>query len=124
MEWQITWSGDPEDLLVRTSGVASLDGLDALSQELLTDQRFRPDLRVLIDHSDLSFTNLTREDFSLRIDAVDREQRPSGLKIAVVSQRKADYGLLRMLGTRIAERTGNEYRVFYTLTAARAWLRE
>lgn len=124
MKWELTWGGDPEDLLVTTSGAATLDGLAAYMQAGLDDERYRPDLRVIIDHRELSFAHFTRADIERRVEAIVRQRRDDGPKVAVVVGPSVDFGLVRMLGTMVKSRTGDEYTVFYTLAEARAWLRD
>jgi hypothetical protein len=124
MGWELTWGGDPEDLLITTWGVATLDGLDNYAREGMTDERFRPDMRLLVDHRRLDFTGLTSSDFRERADSVAaRSAVAPDLAIAVVVGRTVDYGLLRMQATLIADRTGDQYALFYSMDEARQWLR-
>jgi hypothetical protein len=41
VEFAISWTGEPEDVTVTTSGDASVEDLDAMAQAVFADDRYR-----------------------------------------------------------------------------------
>lgn len=52
MKYEIAWEGDPEDVLITTSGDATVEDLHAMARAEMADPCFREDLTALIDHTD------------------------------------------------------------------------
>ena len=124
MECEIHWGGDPEDVHVVASGRATVDELDAWVQEVLADPRFRPGLRVLVDHRLADLTGLTPDDLAHRADLLARDaERIGHHRVAWVATRKVDFGLGRVLDALIRDRTRFDTELFDDVDAARAWLR-
>ena len=124
MEWEIQWGGDPEDVLVTISGDATVEGLNAWTQEALADSRFRPGMRVLIDHRGASLGGLTSDDMRRRADILAADAERIGLqRVATVVTKPVDFGLHRMLELLSEERRSFTWRVFYDIEEARDWLR-
>ena len=123
MEWEIQWGGDPEDVLVTISGDATVEGLNAWTQEALADSRFRPGLRVLIDHRSASLGGLTSDDMRRRADILAADAERIGLqRVATVVTKPVDFGMHRMLDLLSEERRSFTWRVFYSIEDAREWL--
>lgn len=74
MQHELIWDTDgPEDLLVITHGVASIEGLDAWVQDALNDPRVRAGSRVLVDHRDLDWSPLSHSDIERRAELLARD---------------------------------------------------
>ena len=58
MKHAIRFETDSDAVLITTFGVVSLAGLDAVVADLLDEDRYRPGLRLLFDHSLLDWSGL------------------------------------------------------------------
>jgi hypothetical protein len=124
VEYQIIWGGDPEDLMMVTSGDASVEELDAMIQEALADTRFRHGMKVLVDHTSLRLWTMSNEDVNRRADLVKRDSHLLGVqRVAFVAGSPVDFGIGRMLQGLTAS-TGLDAAVFDSVAAAREWLRD
>ncbi|MGD0165672.1 MAG: hypothetical protein ABSC51_00055 [Gaiellaceae bacterium] len=125
MEFEIIWGGDPEDVYIRTRGVATVEGFSAWLEEGLSDPRKRPGLRVLVDHRQLDTSGMSVEDVERRVEIAAREEpRFSDVHVAVVVRRDVDFGVLRMLESLFEARPElrSIVRVFRSIEKARHWL--
>jgi hypothetical protein len=124
MDYQVVWGGDPEDLLVTTSGDATLEDLHAWVRETIADPRFREGLNVLIDHSNTRWWALSNEDVRVRAQVIVADaDRLGSHRVAFVVGSPVDYGLAAMLQGLIAGRVSFESEIFESVDAGRAWLR-
>ena len=124
MEFEIVWNGDPEDVLVVTSGDASVEDLDAMAQIAMADPRFRSEMKILLDPGALRLWALSNDDVKRRADIVKRDaERLGEQRIAFVTGSPVDYGIGRMLQGLTAG-TGIDASVFESVDAARQWLRD
>jgi len=124
---EIRFCGEPddiEDVHVSTFGAANVNGLAAMARAGLSDPRFRPGARILIDHRHLDWRQMTSDDIRLRADRMASEEAPllEGCRIAVVARGPAEFGVIRMLLTYAGLDAGVEMEIFVTLEQARAWL--
>jgi hypothetical protein len=126
VEYAITWGGDPEDVCVTTSGTASVKGLHAWTEELVGDPRFRPDLRLLLDHRRLDWNQMRPEDIERLAELTAEIASDIGqVYVATVMGRPVDFGIARMEQQHLEshdELQGIELRVFSTIEDARDWL--
>jgi hypothetical protein len=127
MGYEITWGGDPEDARVTTWGMASIEGLGAWIQEGLSDSRYRAGMRVLIDHRELDWGDLSVEDVRERVklflgDTVGLDSA----RAAVVMRAPVDFGIARMEEAYIDMESELKIKieVFFSIEDAREWLRE
>jgi hypothetical protein len=124
MEFTISWGGDPEDVAVTTEGPASVEDLDAMVRAIVDDERYRPDLSVLVDHSNARWSNLSLDDARRRAALLELQADALGHpRVAFVVSRAADYGVGRMLQLLTEGKAPIESRIFYSAAEARAWLR-
>ena len=126
MEHEITWGGDPEDARVTTWGTAKIEGLDAWVEEGLSDPRYRPGMRILIDHSRLDWSGLTPTDIQQRIELFAKQATRLGqISAALVMRAPVDFGIARMEQAYIElhPEIQIELGVFLSIEAAREWLR-
>ena len=117
VEFEVTWGGDPEDVLIVTSGVANVEGLRAMSDAVLLDYRYQPTMLALLDHSLLDWTYMTSGAIRRRADDLADMVARIGSGCVAVVVRTPDFGLLRMLQS-ISNRPRQR------CDDARTWLRE
>ena len=125
MESEIIWGGDPEDVRVRTSGVATVEGFSSWLLEGLSDPRKRSGLRVIIDHRQLDTSGMRIEDVERRVEIAAKEApRFTDIHVAVVVGREVEFGILRMLESLFEARSElrSILRVFRSIEQARSWL--
>jgi hypothetical protein len=124
VEFQLAWGGDPEDLLVTASGVASGDDLSPL-EAALADPRWRPPMHVLLDYREVDMSHLSVSAIEERVALlVDSGHRIGRCHTAVVVTRDLNFGIVRMLQAIAEQRVTYELGVFRSFEQARDWLRE
>ena len=124
MDFAIHFGGDPEDVLVTTSGPARLDGLHELVEAVISDARFRPGMSVIVDHTALDVSTLTAADMRARSARLaEHAERIGETRVATVVGSPAAFGLWRMMEAYEDGVMKSEGRVFYSLDEARGWLR-
>ena len=124
MEYAIQFGGDPEDVLITTSGVAELDILHALVEEVIADTRFEPGMSVIVDHTALDVSGLAAADMRARSARLAANaDRIGPTRVATVVGSPAAFGLWRMMDAYEDGLLESEGRAFYSLDEARAWLR-
>lgn len=129
MEYAVLWVDDEvEDLRVETSGPIDVEGLNAAVEEALTDSRWRPRLRILVDHSNATWHSLDPELVRRRAKLlIGQAERIGEQRIAFVVGNRTDFGIARLLYAFLGEgddRIRFQAEPFTTLAAARAWLRD
>ena len=124
VEYDIIWGGEVADVAVRTVGQAAAEGLNAFGQEMLSDSRWGPGMRVLIDHRELDWNAMTTGDLRMRADLFVRDRERLGKPyVALVNGRQMDYGLQRMMEAFTDDVDATTERdLFYPVEEARAWL--
>lgn len=124
MEHEITWGSDPEDAYVSASGAATVEAMNDCQQALISDPRFRPGMRVLIDHRLVDWSRMTPEDVRKVVDMLVRSTARFGATYcAMVMGKQVDFGIARMQ-QHYAEANSElqiEFRVFSTIEDARSW---
>jgi hypothetical protein len=126
MTFDVAFDGDPEDMLVTTYGAASVDGLTEMARTALGDPRFRPPMRILVDHRGLDWRAMSGDDVRLRADRVlDQEAHLlAGSRLAIVPHGPAEFGIVRMLWGHIEAEIAFDLGIFATIEEARSWLAE
>jgi hypothetical protein len=124
MEYQVVWGGDPEDVLITTSGDASVDDLHASIVATLADPRFRKDMRVLMDHTQTRWWALSNDEIRRRAALIRADAAKVGRqRVAFVVGSPVDLGIGNMLQGLVEGVVLFECAVFETLPEGRAWLR-
>lgn len=114
--------GGVEDVVVRTSGRAVLSGFTAYLAELVADERYRPGMGILVDHSDLDASGLVTADARAFAAVVaDMGERVGVTAFACVAPGPVMYGISRAFEA-YSEDSGVRTRVFSSADEARAWL--
>lgn len=126
LEYKLTWGGDgPEDLAVTTSGKVTIQGLDEWVQTVLADARYKPNLRVLIDHRNAQWDHLTVGEVRERVDLLTRDEKRIGHhRVAWLVGRSVDFGIGRMMEAFSDGKLQIATCIFRDVEAARAWLLE
>jgi hypothetical protein len=105
----------PEDVLVSTYGVASVEGVDAAVTALLGDARYQPGMDLILDQTQLDGDGLPQEDLVRRLYVSLKDADLTGpSRLAVVALRP---GIGAVPGL-----NGLEWETFRTVEDARAWL--
>lgn len=125
MEHEINWDSNPEDAYICASGLASVEAMNDCQKELTSDPRFRPAMRVLIDHRRVNWSQVTPEDVRNVIDMlVQSAERFGATYCAMVMGKPVDFGIARMQQhyADVDSELQIEFRVFSTIEDARSWL--
>jgi hypothetical protein len=123
MEYAIVWGEGPEDVRVETSGPVDVDALDSMLEELLGDARFRPNMRILLDHTRASWAALDPDELRRRAELVQGQaERIGPQRIAFVVQGRVDLGIARTLGAYTLPGVRFQAKAFPSVSAAREWL--
>jgi hypothetical protein len=122
--YEIRWGGEVEDVRVTYAGPASTEEAIESFRALRASAKYRPGLRVLLDHRAADWTNVTAADIRRRAEAVLAGAPDDGHVVATVVDRKLAFGLMRMLQAFVDDRLTTVEQLFYDVESARAWLRE
>ena len=124
MEHSIEFSGNPVDVIVTTSGDASPAGFRQMLEDLVTDPRYRPPMRVLVDHTALETASLTVAAVDEIASAITRAGPRLGTSaVGSVAARDATFGLARMTESKM-ETPLLQSHIFRSRAEAIAWLAE
>jgi len=117
VEHSIRFGRGPEDVLIETSGDASVPGLDAVVTALLGHERYLPAMALLFDHTQLDWQKLHAEDIVRRVHMPLKAADLIGPKrIAVVA---ADP---RIGHVRRRRRDEPPWKAFTSVEDGRSWL--
>jgi len=125
MTYAIEWGEDP-DVVVRTEGTASVEGLHAMTMAVLDDPRFAPGMTAIFDHRRLDWSGMAAPELRRRVEDLERiEPRIRGCAAAVIAGSPATFGLQRMLQAYADANLSRTFslNVFYSVEDAREWLR-
>jgi hypothetical protein len=123
MDYTFIWGEGPEDVRVETSGPVDVDVLDAMVEEALADPRFRPHMRVLIDHTRATWAGVDGAEVRRRAELLQAQaDRIGPQRVAFVVAGRIDLGVARMLAAYTAGGVAFDVRLFSTVPAAREWL--
>ncbi|MGA9762658.1 MAG: hypothetical protein WBQ14_09565 [Gaiellaceae bacterium] len=124
MAFEIEWV-DPSLVVCRTSGLASVEGYEAMMRALASDPRFQPGVDLIVDHTNVDVSTLTAADIE-RVAGL--RARFAGKVVAraagvVGPDSPLKYGLGRMFEAYLGVQPGAGVSVFATIDEAIAWLR-
>jgi hypothetical protein len=124
MTHEVTFDCEPEELLVTTFGTASVEGLSAMARTVFADPRFRPPMKILIDHRGLDWREMSADDIRLRAERLLDEEADLliGCRLAIVPHGTAEFGIVRMMWAHIETEIAFDLGIFATIEEARAWL--
>jgi hypothetical protein len=120
--WTIEFGGDPQDVTVKTAGLASREGFFGFNAELAADPRWRPGMAVLLDHSALDSDALTCADIEEIADFVAHLDDQFGYAaFAIVAPDSYTAGLADV-SIRYLDRSRMVARTFASRQPALDWL--
>lgn len=123
MKFEISLAPGGNLMVIRTSGLATVEDLAASMRARVEDPRWRPDLDVLIDHSRLDTSSMDAQFVEDMIAAFEPYADAVGRgRIALVAPRSSTFGFARMFEVLAGGRLPRRYRSFRTLDEAEAWL--
>src|SRR3954468_4912971 len=124
MHWSVQWGGDPEDVRVTTSGVASVEDLDGMMKEVIADPQWRHGMKIMLDHTQTDWSVFGVGDLDRRAALVEGlSDRIGRQQIAFVVTGRLNQEIGKMLGARLSD-IGFVAKAFVSLDEARNWLRE
>ena len=124
VEYSIEFGGDPQDVTITTSGRASAAGLIGFVADLVSNQRYRPGMLILVDHMELDATTLTPADVRALADTVVRLDEQIGpSKVAIVVPNPLTFGFARMYELQAGSAQVQSH-VFYARSDAITWLED
>lgn len=109
-------------VFTRCFGTITITDLWDTVQHLRNDPAFNPDLRQLIDLSELTGMNATFEEIWHFARDKDGDPFSGSSRRAVVAPQNFAYGLARMYEASREDRDDGGFRVFRNMAEAREWL--
>ena len=107
-----------------TCGPARVADAKALIDAVLRDERYRPGLKVLVDHAGLAGDEVTEDDVREVAEyMLARGDELATTIVAVVAPAAEHYGFTRRWRTLTGDELGVLAGVFYSHDAAAEWLR-
>lgn len=123
VDYRVEHGGEPYDVLVTTSGRADARSFFGFISEVVEDPRFRPGMRLLVDHSSLDASTLESSDVRAAADLVKRLNQAIGASlVAIVAPGPLIFGLTRMFEV-FTDAADLSLRAFSTRDDAAGWLR-
>ena len=125
MRWDYEFVDDgPFDVIAKTSGVVTVDGLKQGRERLYVDPRLRPGAKILLDHADLE-GSLTADELRTVASASSDAflERQIGY-CAIVVPRAFTYGLTRMWHAYLTARVWERTTVVMSVEKAHEWIEE
>lgn len=124
MEFEIEWV-DPSLVICRTSGVASVEGYQAMMAALTSQPQFQPGVDLIVDHTGADVSALTAAEIEQIADLRARFTGDVAMRAAGVVGPGSPmrYGLGRMFEAFVDSNPGTKITVFETVEEAMTWLR-
>jgi hypothetical protein len=125
MDYTITWDGDPEDVWFKTRGIASVPDLHAMVREAVAAPRWRGGMKILLDHSDCDWSQMSLGDIEDRANRLIEMRDEIGYqRCAFIVPNASSYGVGRLLALLLDSQVEFSARAFTSIEEARAWLSE
>jgi hypothetical protein len=123
MHWEIEVADGSTHLIVRTLGLPTIEGFDAVRQAALGHPAYRPGIAIVYDHSGLEGYLSADEVRAIAASAARFERAgPYFSRIAIVSPDPAMFGLTRMWEVYAGDQVAARTRIFESADEADAWL--
>jgi hypothetical protein len=123
MDYSIAWGGHPEDVLMKTGGVATVAALDAMVCEALSDHRWRAGMNILVDHTDCDWSFMSVSDVERCAGLLMAGAEEIGYqRIAFVFGHYSDLGVARTLSTLVDDGVAYVAHAFMSVEEGREWL--
>jgi hypothetical protein len=123
VQHEITFADDAADVVIVTSGEATLPGFRAHVVDLVTSAEYRPGMNILVDHTSLDANRLTPADMRAIADLViefDAQIGPGLCAVVVPSPYK--FRLARIWQEHVDDEVLMQTQVFYSRDVASHWL--
>jgi len=122
MEYVLEVGGGPFQVILTTSGVASVAGFTDLNRRLQTDPEIEDGMNMLFDHTALDMSGLSTEQIRAIADNTSGEYQGRGGRIAIVVPAPVAFGLARMWQAMTGEQISARACVVDSVEAAYAWI--
>jgi hypothetical protein len=124
VEYSIQFGGPPQDVTITTSGSATAAGLIGFVTDLISNERYRPGMSILVDHMALDASTLSAADVRALAQTVVRlDDEIGSSRVAIVVPDPLTFGFARMYELQAADAQVRS-RVFYGRSDALTWLQE
>ena len=122
MRYELHFSDEGTELVIRLSGPARFEVVEAYLSELHGDPRMVTCQRVLVDCIELDPRSLGEDELQT-LGEYQRRRSPGQQKVALVMGQPLGFGLARQFGVFAEGPEQPDRRVFRDLESAWAWLR-
>jgi hypothetical protein len=122
MDYELDVVEGPFQVILRTSGVASVKVFTKLNDVLQSDPRISDGMNMLLDHTDLDLSQITTEQIRAIADNTNGKYQGRGGHVAIVMSQPAAFGLGRMWQSMTGEALSSRTRVVHSVEAAYRWL--
>ena len=124
MQWTVDWDREgPEDVLVTSSGRATLDGMNGWVQDVIGAPEHRDGLKILVDHRALDLVDMTAGDVRERVELLRKDADRIGVTwTAIVLTAPLAKGIIDIVHGYSNDVLAGESQTFYELAEAREWL--
>ncbi len=124
MPIQYTYEKNPEILIVKLSGLVSLQEMQAVMMQILEDQAIPEDANAVWDVSSMAFNNITLEFLEQLVEIRKQiDERRGQAKIAILSDYALAEPLIKMY-TILSKDLRQTTQMFTIENEARAWVTE
>jgi hypothetical protein len=114
---------EPFEVVVTTAGKATAAEMADGRRRLLDDPRFRAGMSLLVDHSLLDNSGITRDEVQRAAMSLNRDRARSGLEyIALVAPTTMNFGLARMFEALAGDDLEGSVIVVRTREEAYSWI--
>ncbi len=123
MEFELEWL-HPSLLICRVSGIATVEGCEALMRAVRSDPQFRPGIAMITNETNVDVSALTASDIERIADLSAQFPHTPPVRSAVVVGPDSPnrYGLARMFEAYADSEENPAIKVFETFDEAMAWL--
>lgn len=122
MDYELDVVEGPFQVILRTSGVASVKVFTRLNHVLRSDPRISDGMNMLLDHSRLDMSQVTTEQIRSIAANTSGDYQGRGGLVAIVMPQPASFGLGRMWQSFTGEEISARTRVVDSVEAAYRWL--
>jgi len=123
MEYRIDWDEIPNCVIIKASGVASLEGIMAFHSDYLADPRWKPGMNILCDFRELLADHFKKEDVQTISGLIEvASDRIGDGRMAVAQPDITSFGLTRMFEMISDGKTRLSIMVFRSYDEALLWI--
>jgi hypothetical protein len=122
MEYELQVVDGPFQVILTTSGPASVKVFTELLEVLRTDPRITDGMTMLFDHSRLDMSQMTSEQIRSIAANTGGDYEGRAGRVAIVFPEPASFGLGRMWQSMTGEKVSSRARVVTSVEAAYLWI--